>query len=391
MSKAHVAGRAHAGSGSNHRLIDCVADATRRQVLAVLSDRTSPIDTGELATRVTAAVEGEALVDVTREASGSTHVSLVHAHLPKLSEAGLVQWDPDAETVAPGDHPALDDPAFRRLLDVDADDWDDVLRKLRGARRRLALSVLADAGDLSRRTLARRVVARERDVDPDAVPDEAVDDARIDLYHVHLPGLEQVGLVELDGETVRYVGHPALDPEWLDRDFVSDGAAVRSEQRADVWTITGREAVAARGREIYERADDELFVLVTADGLLDGESLDELRDAVDRGVDVYVGSQDEAVRERVRQRAPGATVWEPALDWFALPDQRETLSRIAFADREAVMLATITESARDGARETAVTGDGPRNAVVVLMRELLGTRLDALDPQDDDVREALPL
>lgn len=85
-------------------------------------------------------------------------------------------------------------------------------------------------------------------------------------------------------------------------------------------------------------------------------------------------------------------IWEPQLDWLDFPPEREKIGRLVFTDREAIMIATFGEMTDAGARaETAITGSGENNALVVLMRELLGSRLDHLDAQTEDVRSQLPL
>jgi len=56
--------------------------------------------------------------------------------------------------------------------------------------------------------------------------------------------------------------------------------------------------------------------MVTTDGLLRPGCVHGLQDALDRGVDVSVGSQTSAVRDLVREEVHGVTIWKPQLDWF---------------------------------------------------------------------------
>lgn len=374
-------------------VVECLADGTRRAALRRLRDRTAPVEVTELAALVAAALDDRPLVDVDRERYQSVHLELVHRHLPTLVDADLVAWDDEAGTVRTTDHSALSDRRVAGLLAVDAEDWDAVLRALRANRRRYALAALAGAEKqtLDRATLARRVLAKETDCAPADVPEEAVADARIDLHHVHLPALESAGLLTYDDGQATYEGHSDLDPAWLDFEPDALSGAAPSGHH-DVWTIEGRDSIVTRGQRLFERADDELFLMVTTDGLLEGGCVRRLREAVDRGVDVYVGSQTQAVRDLVREEVPGATIWEPQLDWLNLPPRYGRLGRLVFADREAVMLATLGEEGADGVtRETAVTGEGPNNSLVVLLRQMLGTRLDHLDMQSADFRSQIPL
>lgn len=132
--------------------------------------------------------------------------TLQHRHVPKLAAANLVTRIGDG--VATGDHPVLEDSRLDDLLDIDADDWDEVLDCLSDPRRRTVLSVLATSDESVERTaLALEVARREPETDPD-------DAERVltELYHVHLPRLAEAGLVEFedDREAVRYLGHPEL-------------------------------------------------------------------------------------------------------------------------------------------------------------------------------------
>lgn len=131
--------------------------------------------------------------------------------------------------------------------------------------------------------------------------------------------------------------------------------------------------------------------MVTTDGLLEEECIHGLQAAIQRGVDIYVGSQTQEVRDLVREEVPEVTIWEPQLDWLNLPPNREMLGRLVFADREAVMIGTLGNNGDDQYRETAVTGEGPDNSFVVLLRELLGSRLDHLDAQSENLLSQIPL
>jgi len=364
-----------------------IADRHRRTVLSVLQERTTPVSTEELATTTAAALAEKPLVAVTREERDRLHVRLHHVHLPKLDEVGLVAWNADEGTVATTDHPALCDRTIERMLDIDTETWDDVLRAIQPVRRRIALSVIESAGDIDREGLARRIVSRENRLLSGA--DSEVTDVLIALDQRHLPCLQQADLVEVDGETVSYAGHPELDPRWLD---IGPTATVRAGPATpDTWAIDGRDAIVARGQSLFEQADDELFLLITTDGLLDEGCLSRLADALDRGVDVYLGSQSPDVRDLVREELPEVVIWEPQLDWLNLPPDRERVGRLVLVDRDAVLLGTLGESTADGYEEMALVGEGTDNALVTLLCQLLGDRLDHLDAQSEDFLEQIPL
>jgi len=74
----------------------------------------------------------------------------------------------------------------------------DLLRAIASERRRLALSVLADASTpIDARTVARRVADREGTGD---VTTDRIREIHVSLHHIHLPALADVGLVAYDSE-----------------------------------------------------------------------------------------------------------------------------------------------------------------------------------------------
>lgn len=117
-------------------------------------------------------------------------------------------------------------------------------RLLAADRRRDVLAVLADSDrPLTRRELARRVVARTRDDDatPDDHPDRPVDEAEIALHHRHLPPLLDAGVVA-KRESDRFVATEAgCDLHRAERTFraalddaAGDGRAGREMRSDDV-------------------------------------------------------------------------------------------------------------------------------------------------------------
>lgn len=238
---------------SNDELTESIADQTRRETLVALHTRTDPVPTKELATLVAAEVTDTDLVDITREDRQPVYVKLVHNHLPKLVEADLVARDTEAGTVTTTDHPVWDEEWFQQLLTAEADDWDFILSALQSSQRRIALAILEDADALEREELARRGVAHETDVAPAEVSEQAVEEMVVRFHHVHIPALQQAGLIVYDDETARYAGHPGLKLEWLDGQPTEQSKSTSlSGDESDIWTIEGRENVIARGQELLQ-------------------------------------------------------------------------------------------------------------------------------------------
>jgi len=77
---------------STNEMFDVLSDGQRRRALNYLSESEGVVTLGELAERVTRAEE-----DPERAA-----IALHHGHLPKLTDAGLVEYDPVSRTVEGG-------------------------------------------------------------------------------------------------------------------------------------------------------------------------------------------------------------------------------------------------------------------------------------------------
>lgn len=96
-------------------LLDALADRRRRIVLSILEDRNGAITTRALSRAVAAREEGVADGDVTDDGVDAVRVSLVHAHLPLLRDASLVDYDPELRTVAAAENRSA---AGREMLDT---------------------------------------------------------------------------------------------------------------------------------------------------------------------------------------------------------------------------------------------------------------------------------
>lgn len=179
------------------RVIDAITDAQRRSLLAHLVEhgRTSE---GVLANVLAKADDRTAADGSRRDAPSTIRTQLRHVHLPRLADAGLVSWDRSEGTVAPV-APAQDDTWVTRVLEVADEDWDAALSAVANERRAHAVAaVVAEDGTLRREALALEVATREADGAP---PSSAIQRVQRRLHHVHLPALDDAGLVDYDVET----------------------------------------------------------------------------------------------------------------------------------------------------------------------------------------------
>ncbi|NHN43160.1 hypothetical protein G9C85_16195 [Halorubellus sp. JP-L1] len=82
------------GESERYRLL---ADSTRRAVLTVLDDTAAPVALQSLARDAAAARYSSG--DPPDEVVEQTTVALHHNHLPRLADAGLVEYDRDRKRV----------------------------------------------------------------------------------------------------------------------------------------------------------------------------------------------------------------------------------------------------------------------------------------------------
>ena len=190
------------GGGNELRdpVYTAIASQRRRDVLRLLREHDTPLSVQAVSANLTVK-DGQTM-----------QTRLMHVHLPRLADAGLIRWDREAATIALGSHPTLDDPRFLSLLEAEADGLSETLAHLAYERRRLLLTILRDApASMTRTDLARELLrADEIGLEPDP---KMVDTVTATLHHADLPSLDDAGLLRYDRESGRAAptDHPGLD------------------------------------------------------------------------------------------------------------------------------------------------------------------------------------
>lgn len=397
---------------SLNAIFDCLAGSDRRRILGILDEHAPDSMTQRaLATRlVSTRVEQPNHADITEQdretAVQQTLLELHHTQLPKLVDVGLIEHDADRDTVRTTDHPAYADEGIIAAIDPDPEFTSDSLDRLFDAlaheRRRTVLDVLShQMGPIHTDTLVRELVATEQGIAESEVPAETADAVLTDLVHVHLLRLADAGLIEYDpdqwtdpgAQTVAYVGHPQLYVPWMHSVYHDEfRPRLTGETAPDgMGELEGREQVISFGQALCDRAEDELFLMVTGTDMLEAGCLTRLRDASHRGTDVYLGTRDPDIREYVRENAPGVVLWEPDSDWLNLPASGDRVGRLLLADREAVMLGTVNDAGADAPDERAIVGEGDHNTMVTMISQLLGPHLEEIDVTTEAVDVRLPV
>lgn len=143
----------------------------------------------------------------------------------------------------------------------------------------------------------------------------------------------------------------------------------------EVWSLSGREAVAARTNQLIDESTTELILIIGSENMLTEALVERLAAAADRDIDVLVGALSSTTRSRLRDRLPGAEVFETGLDWLEGPAEEPSIGVLAMADRNALLVSSQTDHRHGDRSETAVFGSGFTNGLVVIARRLLSRGL----------------
>ena len=140
------------------------------------------------------------------------------------------------------------------------------------------------------------------------------------------------------------------------------------------WTVTGHDAVNQRVQEFIDEADDEIIYL-TVDEYLTEDTLDELRNADDRGLDIYIGGISDDVRDRIQDAVPSATLFETLWEWADTP-----AGTLLITDKQTALVSVrIKEVETEDTEEVAIWGTGHRNSLVVVLRAIFTWQLETYE------------
>lgn len=265
---------------------------------------------------------------------------------------------------------------------------EELIQLLTDATTRAVLTVLSDTSHgLSVTEIAEHLVSED---------DGTIEQMVISLHHNYLPRLDDAGLITYDRDENIVISETDVisEAERLDISGLTDllsryGWGQRPDERT-VERVEGCEAVNDYCRALTDRAEDELFLIYSSEELLDEECLPHAERAIERGVALHAGTKSRAAREFFRVRLPEATIWDPQMDWMYEQSRYPKVSRLLIADRANVVVGLWNEAVEGAKTEIALVGEGPTNPLVVLVRELLGPRLDHLDYQSDEFLDNLP-
>lgn len=175
----------------------------------------NPILLSDIAYQITI-WEGNQRSDDIAEERYRTYMSLYHDHLPELADEGIVEYDQQEDAVTLGPKGEIEERLERHLSqeidtllsaeeatlgnDLPAAVPDDVYRALAQSERRQVLSYLLEEQAVTLDE-ATTIVVGWKVTDEGAVGPDERERIRGALHHIHLPLLEEVGLVTYDRES----------------------------------------------------------------------------------------------------------------------------------------------------------------------------------------------
>lgn len=161
--------------------------------------------------------------------------------------------------------------------------------------------------------------------------------------------------------------------EHLDTREVPDDA----DQMQEVWSLTGHEGIESRTYDLIENAGSEIVLVVIEEAMLTEALFDRLHDAADRGVDIIIGGETDAIIARLEAELTAVKVFETDLGWLMGPEDDEVaISRLLLVDRTRLLVSSFYPDGTHGeSHEQAVFANGLQNGVVVLLRRVLSSGL----------------
>ncbi len=187
----------------------------RRYLLYCLYLYSNPVLLSDITYQVTI-WEGNQRSDDVAEERYHTYMSLYHDHLPELADEGLVEYDQQEDVVTLGPKKGEIEERLERQLSQEIDTLlsaeqatlgndlpaavpDDVYRALAQSERRQLLSHLLEEQTVTLNEATDIIVGWKVTAEGPVGPDER-ERIRGALHHIHLPLLEEVGLVSYDRE-----------------------------------------------------------------------------------------------------------------------------------------------------------------------------------------------
>lgn len=149
-------------------------------------------------------------------------------------------------------------------------------------------------------------------------------------------------------------------------------------EEPEVWSLADPVAIETRTEQLIERAEEEILLLLGDQQVLwDGLSK-QLRQALERDLDVVVGTASDPLQSRLGSSLPEEVVYRSELQWLdGVEFSTVAVGRLLLVDGTALLASSLLQSSGE-TREQAVYGTGRSNGLVVVFRRLLSQELDLI-------------
>lgn len=151
-----------------------------------------------------------------------------------------------------------------------------------------------------------------------------------------------------------------------------------SDRVQEVWTLSGHDGIESRTHTLLEEADSEIVLLVVEEELLTEALYERIHGAVNRGADVIIGGETDAIIATLDTEMPSVQMFETDLNWLLGPasDDEVAISRLLLIDRTTLLVSSFyPDEDQDESHEKAVFANGLENGVVVLLRRIISSGL----------------
>ena len=196
--------------------------------------------------------------------------------------------------------------------------------------------------------------------------------------------LHERGLVDVqETEPRRFFAVPVedtirrLEQTYYDRLETADQHLQQLDSRENdvtgVWKIANREDIRLRMKMHIKEAQEEIYLVLGDESLLDENILTALANASDQGVTIYAEVPSEDVRERLHTEIPVCRVTISDLPLSTIDEK--VPGRLLLVDQKAVLLSALTEGLVPGqTEETGMWGEEVDHGLVAWLVPLLHAR-----------------
>lgn len=149
-----------------------------------------------------------------------------------------------------------------------------------------------------------------------------------------------------------------------------------SKDDEGMWSITHPDHVTDRLVAFLDDAEETIHYLVATEEVVDRRLYEPLREAGERGVDVFIEVATEDLQERLQREVPDGDVVLSTDLQTTNPVYDEWPAQLLMVDKQSIVAAGIKESnLPDVTHETAVWTYGRNHGFAAWVRELLDDRL----------------